>query len=150
MGLDMYAYTAAKAGQSSEYWNSAQLDLDTKEFVNPNVSKPREIAYWRKHPNLHGWMEQLWRTKKHTVQPQDASEAVDPESDIFNGIELELTREDIDRLEQDILDNNLPSTTGFFFGTDADEYYKEEDLQFVKEARAELFLGLRVFYNSSW
>ena len=69
---------------------------------------------------------------------------------MFNGIELELTREDIDELEQDILDGNLPSTSGFFFGDEADSYYYNEDLAFVKEARAQLFLGLKVFYNSSW
>jgi hypothetical protein len=28
--------------------------------------------------------------------------------------------------------------------------YYEKDLEFIKAARAELFLGLRVFYNSSW
>jgi len=44
----------------------------------------------------------------------------------------------------------LPSTTGFFFGEDADDYYYVQDLEFVKQAKAELFLGLKVFYNSSW
>jgi hypothetical protein len=29
------------------------------------------------------------------------------------------------------------------------EYY-EEDLRFITQARAELFMKLRVFYNSSW
>jgi hypothetical protein len=28
--------------------------------------------------------------------------------------------------------------------------YREQDLAFVREARADLFMGLRVFYNSSW
>ena len=41
-------------------------------------------------------------------------------------------------------------TSGFFFGDNADQYYYEQDLEFIKNARAELFLGLRVFYNSSW
>jgi len=26
----------------------------------------------------------------------------------------------------------------------------EKDLKFIKDARAELFSGLKVFYNSSW
>ena len=42
MGLDMYAYVADKAGQ----------EVDS-----------RELAYWRKHPNLHGWMERLAESK---------------------------------------------------------------------------------------
>ena len=150
MGLDMYAYSASRAGQNSEWWSGAKLDKDSKEFVNPGRTKPKELAYWRKHPNLHGWMEQLWRTKKYTVQPLDATESVDPDSDIFNGIELELTRKDIDQLEQDILKEQLPETRGFFFGDGANDYYRQQDLEFIKQARTELFLGLRVFYNSSW
>ena len=150
MGLDMYAYAASRAGQDSEWWAGAKLDKDSKEFVNPVLTKPRELAYWRKHPHLHGWMEKLWRTKKYTVQSLDASETVDADSDMFNSIELELTREDIDQLEQDILNEQLPDTQGFFFGNDASEYYRQQDLEFIRQARAELFLGLRVFYNSSW
>ena len=64
MGLDMYAYTASRAGQSSEWWANAQLDPDLGDFVNTGVSRPVEIAYWRKHPHLHGWMEQLWHSRQ--------------------------------------------------------------------------------------
>jgi hypothetical protein len=44
----------------------------------------------------------------------------------------------------------LPHTRGFFFGDNSDDYYRDQDLEFIKNARAELFCGLRVFYNSSW
>jgi len=122
MGLDQYAYVAAKA----EAWQDGNT--------------PRELAYWRKHPNLQGWMENLWRSRN-----------TDPSADpAFNGIELELTWADIDQLEDDIKNKRLPATSGFFFGTDSDDHYREDDLAFVRRARAELFLGLRVFYNSSW
>ena len=56
----------------------------------------------------------------------------------------------LERLEYDVVNGDLPGTSGFFFGNDADDYYRAQDLQFIKDARAELFLGLRVFYNSSW
>jgi hypothetical protein len=72
------------------------------------------------------------------------------ETDNFNGIELELTYEDLDDLEYDVQHNRLPATSGFFFGEEADDYYKPSDLKFIQEARAEMFLGLKVFYNSSW
>jgi hypothetical protein len=122
MGLDMYAYAAAKANAD---WGS---------------NEQREIAYWRKHPNLHGWMEQLWRSRN-----------TDPSADpMFNGIELELTWEDLDALEEDIQNDRLPSTSGFFFGDNSDNYYREQDLEFVRKARTEIFSGLKVFYNSSW
>jgi DNA polymerase elongation subunit (family B) len=54
------------------------------------------------------------------------------------------------KVEQDVLDNVLPQTQGFFFGDDSADYYKEQDLEFIKNARYELFMGLKVFYNSSW
>ena len=68
----------------------------------------------------------------------------------FNGIELELTWEDLDELEATVREGRLPPTRGFFFGDGADDHYRDADLEFIKKARAELFTGLRVFYNSSW
>ena len=143
MGLDMYAYAAAREGQQDDYYEGAKFDKTIGEYVNPEVNKPIEIAYWRKHPNLHGWFEQLWRDKGKPGLTEESDAA-------FNGIELELDWTDIDNLEEAIKEGTLPSTSGFFFGDPSDNYYYEEDLKFVKEARAQLFLGLRVFYNSSW
>jgi hypothetical protein len=137
MGLDMYAYIAAKAGQQNEFYEGAEWDPVAKESVNLKVTQPREIAYWRKHANLHGWMERLAKSKN-------------VEYGTFNGVELELTWEDLDELERAVTHDQLPSTQGFFFGDGADELYKERDLEFIKKARAELFMGLKVFYNSSW
>lgn len=119
MGLDQYAYIASKA----------QSDYETHQ----------QIAYWRKHPNLQGWMEKLAQEKGL-------------EYDTFNGVELELTWEDIDKLEKDIKAGNVSElgTTGFFFGNPSDEYYREQDLEFCVNAKAELFLKRKVFYNSSW
>ena len=56
----------------------------------------------------------------------------------------------LERLESAVVNKNFPRTSGFFFGEGADDYYRNQDLEFVRQARAELFLGLRVFYNSSW
>ena len=136
MGLDMYAYTAAKAGQQNEFYESAEWDPVAKESVNPAVTKPRELAYWRKHANLHGWMHRLWESKGNEGS--------------FNGDELELTWEDLEDLERAVTHKQLPSTSGFFFGNDSDDHYREHDLKFVREAKAEIFTGLKVFYNSSW
>lgn len=138
MGLDMYAYVAAREGQERDHWDSGDFDPYTGDYTNHKVSKPIEIAYWRKHPNLHGWMYRLWTSKGNHGD--------------FNGDELELTWEDIDQLEHDLNAGTVKevNATGFFWGDPSDEYYRETDLAFIKEARAQLFLGLRVFYNSSW
>lgn len=123
MGLDQFMYVANKAGTA---------------YDDPSR---QELAYRRKHPNLHGWMANLWEEKGC---PGDNAE------NMFNGVELELTWDDLERLERDILENRLPSTRGFFFGDDSSEYYREQDLEFVRRAKADVFVGLKVFYNSSW
>jgi hypothetical protein len=136
MGLDMYAYVAAKSGQQREYYETSSFNEETGEYGSATVEQPREIAYWRKHPNLHGWMQKLWESRGNSGD--------------FNGDELELTWDDLEILELDVIAGTLPGTSGFFFGNDADEHYREQDLKFIRDARAELFCGLKVFYNSSW
>ncbi len=129
MGLDQFAYTAAQE----------------------NSQSTRELAYWRKHPNLQGWMEQLWRSKLDCHNSDEFVNTKYPTGD-FNGVELELTWEDLVQLEEDILNGHMASlqTVGFFFGDPKDDYYKENDLEFIRHAKAELIVGLKVFYNSSW
>ena len=114
MGLDQYAMTRTPSGEQEE------------------------VAYWRKHPNLQGWMEDLWVEKGG----QGGME--------FNCVDLELTLDDINRLEQDIKDGLLPSTQGFFFGDEADEHYMNSDLEFCMNARKILADGGEVFYTSWW
>ena len=103
MGLDQYAYVAAKAGQQSEYYEAEGEFIDGEWRPHKaTVAKPREIAYWRKHPNLQGWMENLAEKKGLKYGS-------------FNGIELELSWEDLDDLERAVTHGQLPETTGFFF-----------------------------------
>ena len=149
MGLDMYAYVAARAGAQAEFHEGAHWDKEKGARVNPNATQPREIAYWRKHPNLHGWMERLWIRKTTQAGAVDDPDRAG-EFSAFNGVELELTWEDLDQLEQDVRNKKLPGTEGYFFGRDADDHYREIDLKFIRDAKAEAFLGLKVFYNSSW
>jgi len=136
MGLDMYAYAAARAGQYDAFWATAEAAEGTTEFVSRTVERPREIAYWRKHSGLHGWFKAEWESEGN--------------SGSFNGDELEITWAMLERLEYDIRNGELPRTTGPFFGNPADAEYYEDDLEFIKNARTELFLGSKVFYNSSW
>ena len=71
MGLDQWAYIASK--NDTEYDDSSRQD----------------ISYWRKHPNLQGWMEKLFYAKGGVCGT-------------FNGVEVELTWDDVHKLEQDI------------------------------------------------
>jgi len=132
----MYAYVASRAGQQNDFYEGAEFDETAREYVNTKVSRPRELAYWRKHPNLHGWFQQEWENQGNTGS--------------FNGDELEITWDMLDRLESDVREGRLPPTQGFFFGDNADAEYYNDDLEFIRNARAEIFSGFKVFYNSSW
>lgn len=121
MGLDMYAFTLCQRPE-------APVDFDAKDAV--------ELHYWRKHPNLHGWMESLYRDKG------GADES-------FNCVNLELTREEIEWLEADIRSGKLPPTSGFFFGA-SDGSETEDDLTFIAKAREAISAGLTVCYSSWW
>ena len=123
MGLDQYAM--ARKGES-------KTDEEGFEYYEDSM----ELAYWRKHPNLQGWMQDLWYTKGGEGE--------------FNCVDLELEAEDLDLLEESLDEEALPETTGFFFGTDSGDYYAEQDREFIREARAAIKQGYTVVYNSWW
>jgi len=110
--------------------------LGNRATEDNTIVNQRHIGYRRKHPNFHGFMERLWLEQGGSGD--------------FNGVELELTWDNLDELERAVTHNQLPSTTGFFFGNNSDKRYYDDDLQFVRAAKAEIFFGLKVFYNSSW
>ena len=123
MGLDMYAI-ATPAPLKEEV-----------DFSTNNVDG-EEIKYWRKHPNLHGWMEELYYRKGG-------------KADSFNCVGVVLKEFDLDVLEEDIKNNNLPNTSGFFFGQSDDERMAE-DLAFIERARRSIKDGMTVYYTSWW
>jgi len=95
---------------------------------------------WRKHPNLQGWMERLWNSRGN--------------EGTFNTVQLCLGKEDIEMLQKDVTNSTLSDegedTEGFFFGGNADEYYKEQDLAFCDWALKEIEDGKEVIYDSWW
>ena len=136
MGLDKYAYATPQGTDSQE-----------------------ELAYWRKHNRLQGWMEQLWEDKGRP----NFDDIGNPMGD-FNCVPVELTLSDLEQLEAHIVHKQLPETGGFFFGNDSyewtdedgnpfpegDYHYKETDLQFIQDAREAIEDGKKVYYNCWW
>ncbi len=123
MGLDQYAN--ARKGEP-------QKDEDGYTYYEDSM----EWAYWRKHPNLQGWMEDLYHEKGGEKE--------------FNCVDLELTLDDLDALEQTLDGEALPETVGFFFGENSDDHYVEQDREFIREARAAIKQGYTVVYSSWW
>ena len=139
MGLDQYAN--ARRGEPNKVphtWIITDADGKEEEVVEyyDEWEDSIELAYWRKHPNLQGWMENLYREKGGEEE--------------FNGIDLELTLEDLDALELTLDEDELPETSGFFFGGNADDHYAEADREFIVQARAAIKKGYKVIYSSSW
>ncbi|EJD00866.1 uncharacterized protein FOMMEDRAFT_29672 [Fomitiporia mediterranea MF3/22] len=122
IGLDMYALTC-------RHQPAAPVDFDADEDAVL-------LHGWRKHPNLQGWMERLYREKGGVHK-------------YFNNVNLMLTTEDLDQLEADVRARRLPHTEGFFFGVSTSED-EEDDLLFITKAREALKAGLFVFYDSWW
>ena len=121
MGLDMYALTTRTKPTSP---------------VDFGTSDGNEFHYWRKHPNLHGWMEDLYRQKGGTAEH-------------FNCVAVALDAGDLDQLEADLMAQQLPETSGFFFGA-SNGAELEGELAFIRDARRFLAEGLTVFYTSWW
>ena len=139
MGLDAYAF--ARKGEpieTTEDYTYQDFDGNTHTEQRTSVSyeEEHEVAYWRKHPNLQGWMEQLWREKGGEGE--------------FNCVDVELTLEDLDALERTLDGEALPETQGFFFGQNSDDYYAERDREFILAARNNIRDGYKVVYTSWW
>jgi len=125
MGLDMYAYAVSKADAIGEL----EIAKDAER---------EELHYWRKHHDLHGWMERLYRDKGG-------------DADSFNCIPVELTVDDLDNLQQALLDDDLPRTQGFFFGDNPPDLESmRDDLMFVQKCRIAIKEGKVVYYDSWW
>ena len=123
MGLDMYALKTKAIINETTDFNVQNMDIE-------------EISYWRKHPNLHGWMEQLYYSKGG-------------KADSFNCVNVKLDMDDLNKLKEDINNGNLPQTHGFFFGT-SDGTETNEDLDFANKGIEAINEGYSIFYTSWW
>lgn len=129
MGLDMYL------NGEKYFWgfNGERPREDGFEVK----SRTLELGYWRKHPNLHGYIVQTFAEGKDECQ------------DIYLG------EEEIQKIMEAIASNELPLTEGFFFGQ-SDGSEKEEDLKIFQRALDWLHapkeekISRSVIYRASW
>lgn len=111
---------------------------------NTETGEERDIAYWRKHNSLHGWMENLWKSKGCPGKVEGYEE--------FNVIPLKLTKDDIDQLAKDCFLDLLPKTTGYFFGEDSryNDHKMAETKKFIEDALSAIENGYEVSYLAWW
>ena len=100
-------------------------------------SKTLELGYWRKHPNLHGYIVQTFAGGEDDCQTIDLSGHI---RTIIAAIQAK----------------ELPHTTGFFFGaSDSSQECMEEDITIFEKALAwvetdEPGILRSVRYRASW
>lgn len=141
MGLDQYANTVTRRGQQLR---AEMLKLKTNEerraFSKEHnlPDEVQQIQYWRKHANLNEWMTQLAVRRGIVKSAHD-----------FNCVDLVLTPQDIDNLEEAICSDDLPTGAGFFWGRSAPED-RVLDEEFISKARRAFARGDEVIYSCWW
>lgn len=133
MGLDMYL-----EGRKYLWGNWHNPENDPHEDGFKLKGKTLELGYWRKHPNLHGYIVREFADGKDECQ------------------DIELGQEDLVKLIAAVKAGDLPNTTGFFFGRSMmDDEERREDLAIL--AKALLWLqdkengvSRSVVYRASW
>jgi len=105
MGLDMYL-----TGRRS-LRNNSRPEIDG----HPVSAEEVDLGYWRKHPNLHGFIVREFAEGRDECQ------------------QIVLSEENIGAIIAAVDGNTLPPTSGFFFGT-SDGSEKEEDLKILNSA----------------
>lgn len=141
MGLDQYAHTITKRGQSlREEMLKLSTNDERRAFHKENnlADEVQQFAYWRKHANLNEWMTQL-AVKRGVVK----------EAFEFNCVDLVLTLDDIDELEKVVEGKSLPHGAGFFWGQSHPED-EESDKEFIANARKAFAEGHQVIYSCWW
>jgi hypothetical protein len=133
MGLDMYLTGNKYFHRFDQNLNRLPSEKeDGYEVKSHNLS----LGYWRKHPNLHGYIVETFADGADECQ------------------EIELSAADIRQILQAITDNALPSTEGFFFG-ESDGTEKLEDIQIFADAlkwleQQDQVSWRSVIYQASW
>lgn len=108
-----------------------------------NVFEFEELGYFRKHPNLHGYIENIYR------------ERITDDDDVFNQTLVVLTKQDITDLVNHcygIVNGTIEDEeiTGYFFGESDEETWRESLTTFTKILNTVDFDKETVLYDSWW
>lgn len=133
MGIDMYAFKVSP--------NLIVQSLFKDEL--PAEATCVEIQFWHNHPDLHGWMKQLYCARQ-------GLELCLGHDDVFKRTALRLLPENIDQLERDIANGQLPEMNVWLFGHSNSEGRRDCDLEFIHTAREALADGLWIYYEATW
>lgn len=140
MGLDMFFEkfpanaTEDKLNTSSE--DAEKLSKEDKKELESLRDAGKEIQYFRKHSDLHGWLTEKW-LEKH------------PEEDNFNCLYLEITPELLAEMTEYANQIDHERYQGFFWGESYPEDW-EDTRKLCERIKDILDEGNKVFYTSWW
>lgn len=125
---------------NSDFFTKVKKYLDDENKDDIYVSK-EDVHYWRKHPDLHGYMEGLYYEKGGDAK-------------VFNCVNLILSKEDIEELLKNIKKqvagfDIFPTVEGFFFGATTNEDW-ENDIEVFEKLLKETDWDKETVYYSSW
>ena len=128
MGLDMYL-----EGRTFNWSNG--IETPTQDGFEIKDLTLR-LGYWRKHPNLHGYIVETF------------AKGVDECQDIW--LDTNMMRQIIEAIKA----KSLPETKGFFFG-ESDGSEDEESIEIFEKAiqwleKKQPNVGKDVYYSASW
>ena len=132
MGLDMNLYGVKDMAR--QYGEDA-CNEEHDNFIVDSITL--DLGYWRKHPNLHGFIVENFAGGKDGWQ------------------KIDLSKEDVLKIIQAVNEDNLPETKGFFFGVSCPSY-KDETLRILNNALAWYdedkgdCYGKKIYYQASW
>lgn len=127
MGLDMYL-------GGRRLFMKGRMNEDGDPVSEERI----ELGYWRKHPNLHGYIVETFANGEDDCRP------------------IELSQDDMVQIVNAIEDGKLPDTTGFFFGaSDGSKEEKAYDLKVFQKAMEWALVNNKdewrsVVYQASW
>lgn len=146
MGLDMYL-----EGRKFLLNDWKNPENDAKEDGFRLKEKILELGYWRKEPNLHGYIVETFAGGKDECQ------------------DIELCVEDLEKIREAVRNRQLIPTQGFFFGASADpnsEYPEEREwalrfekntdeifakaIEWLKAGKGDPKIWRSVYYRASW
>jgi hypothetical protein len=131
MGLDQYL-----SGKKYYWTNWENKEANIFEDGFRLKEQTYQIGYWRKHPDLHGFII------------ENFAEGVDECQ------EIELWDDAVKEIITAVKENKLPKTKGFFFG-ESDGSEAEETIKIFEKAldwksKAEKGVSRSIVYRGSW
>lgn len=135
MGLDMYFYSAPGSMDAAAIEAACDGQWAEDGFEDGEIE---EIGYFRKHADLHGKLEEIWRRSHNGAEWDD-----------FNDVYFEITPEILKELLDYGKTDPSGNYQGFFWGeTNPGDW--EEFREMAKAFAAEMERGRKVWYYPNW